>query len=135
VSGAEGELDASVDLVRAVLALPAAVAPFKAAVLPLDGRIGREALQPIVAALAAAGLSAFVDESAQSIGRRYARADEIGTPFAVTVDFESARDGRVTLRERDSMQQLRLPAERVARVVRDLCEGAETWAGLCASQK
>jgi glycyl-tRNA synthetase len=129
------EADLGGDLVRAVLALPAAVAPFKAAVLPLDGRIGRVALQPIVAALAAAGLSSFVDESAQSIGRRYARADEIGTPFAVTVDFESARDGCVTLRERDSMQQLRLPVERIARVVRDLCEGVESWEGLSATLK
>ena len=49
-----------------------------------------------------------LDKSGQSIGRRYARADEIGTPFAVTVDHESLEDGTVTIRERNSMEQVRV---------------------------
>jgi len=48
-------------------------------------------------------------DDAQSIGRRYRRQDEIGTPFCVTVDFQSLEDGQVTVRERDSMNQIRVP--------------------------
>ena len=50
-------------------------------------------------------------DDAQSIGRRYRRQDEIGTPFCVTVDFQSLEDGQVTVRERDSMNQIRVPIE------------------------
>ena len=48
-----------------------------------------------------------------AIGRRYRRQDEIGTPFGITVDFQTLEDGTVTLRERDSMQQARVPADRL----------------------
>ena len=49
-----------------------------------------------------------VDDSSGSIGRRYARADELGIPFGITVDFQSLKDASVTLRERDSMEQIRI---------------------------
>jgi glycyl-tRNA synthetase len=55
------------------------------------------------------GIAHRVDDSAGSIGRRYARNDEQGTPFAITVDFDTLNDGQVTLRERDSCHQVRLP--------------------------
>jgi glycyl-tRNA synthetase len=61
------------------------------------------------------------------IGRRYARNDEIGTPFAITVDFETPKDGTVTLRERDSTHQIRATIEVVVGVVQDLVEGRKTW--------
>ena len=80
------------DLARSVLALPARVAPFKCVVLPLDGRIAPELVQSVYSGLLQAGLSAQVDDSSGSIGKRYSRADELGTPFAITVDFESASD-------------------------------------------
>ena len=60
--------------------------------------------------------NSFYDESG-AIGRRYRRQDEAGTPFGITVDFQTLEDGTVTLRERDSMQQTRVPAsELVARI-------------------
>lgn len=62
-----------------------------------------------------------------SIGRRYARNDEVGTPLAVTVDFASLEDGSVTLRERDSTAQVRAPEEEVVRAVRNLVAGVEGW--------
>lgn len=54
-----------------------------------------------------AGISSKVDDSGSSIGKRYARNDELGTPFAITVDFQTVQDGTVTLRERDSTKQIR----------------------------
>jgi glycyl-tRNA synthetase len=48
-----------------------------------------------------------IDDSASSIGRRYARNDELGTPFGLTVDFQTVKDGTITLRERDSTKQIR----------------------------
>lgn len=113
---------------RAVLALPPAVAPYKVVLLPLDARIDATAhVAPIASKLNSLGLAALIDDSGASIGKRYARADEVGTPYACTVDHQSVGDGAVTLRERDSTAQVRLPAADVPHVVRALCEGA-AWA-------
>mmetsp|Transcript_9287 Transcript_9287/g.31049 ORF Transcript_9287/g.31049 Transcript_9287/m.31049 type:complete len:112 (-) Transcript_9287:3659-3994(-) len=72
------------------------------------------------------GVNCRLDDSAANIGKRYARMDEIGVPFAVTVDFQSCQDGTVTLRERDSMEQVRVPKEEVPQLVRSLCEARES---------
>ncbi|MDZ4245981.1 MAG: His/Gly/Thr/Pro-type tRNA ligase C-terminal domain-containing protein, partial [Dehalococcoidia bacterium] len=56
-------------------------------------------------------------DDAQSIGRRYRRQDEIGTPFCVTIDFQSLEDNAVTVRERDSMQQIRVPIDNLKAVI------------------
>ncbi len=95
------------DEVRAVLKFPYWLAPVKVAVLPL-------AKKPQLAKLAKKVykglLSHFACEydETQSIGKRYRRQDEIGTPFCVTIDFESDKNGDVTVRERDSMRQKRI---------------------------
>ena len=68
-----------------------------------------------------------VDKSGAALGRRYARVDEIGVPFAVTVDFESLVDGTVTLRERDSMQQIRLPKDDVTSLIFAFVHDKITW--------
>jgi glycyl-tRNA synthetase len=93
---------------RTVLRLPAAIAPVKAAVLPLAKKIGEPAQK--IAADLRRSFNVFYDE-AGNIGRRYRRQDEIGTPYCVTYDFESESDGKVTVRERDSMTQERIPVE------------------------
>jgi glycyl-tRNA synthetase len=67
-----------------------------------------------------------VDTTGVSIGKRYARTDEIGVPFAVTVDHRSLEDDTVTLRERDSCGQVRVPAAEVAALVVSLVAGA-SW--------
>ncbi len=91
---------------RVVLRLHPALAPFKAAVLPLSKKLGPQA-QELYAQLAKDFMIDY--DEAGSIGKRYRRQDEIGTPFCITFDFESLEDGAVTVRERDSMEQIRLP--------------------------
>lgn len=113
---------------RTVFRFSPAMASTKVAVLPL---LGSDALSArsdeLVHALRAAGISCKADASGVPIGRRYARMDEIGVCFDVTVDFGTLDDGSVTVRERDSMQQIRLPAGDVLRVVGLLCAGALAW--------
>ena len=92
---------------RVVMKLPAALAPYKIAVLPLSKK---EELMRIAGPLADSLRNNWATEydETQSIGRRYRRQDEIGTPFCVTVDFETPDDKKVTVRERDSMKQERV---------------------------
>jgi glycyl-tRNA synthetase len=66
-------------------------------------------------------------DDAQSIGRRYRRQDEIGTPFCVTVDFESLEDKQVTIRERDSMKQIRVPTSELKNIVQAKLEGEDLF--------
>ena len=95
---------------RVLLHLNPELAPIKVAVLPLSRReplvqLAREVYSDLRQCWAVSY------DDAQSIGRRYRRQDEIGTPFCVTVDFESLEDKAVTIRERDSMNQIRVPIE------------------------
>ena len=101
------------------LSIKGSVAPIKAGVFPLMARDGLDdiALQ-IHDSLVAAGITAFFDD-AGSIGRRYARMDEVGTPCCVTVDYQTKDDGTVTLRNRDTKEQVRVRKERVAAEVSD----------------
>ncbi|MES0329048.1 MAG: glycine--tRNA ligase [Dehalococcoidales bacterium] len=96
------------DAIRVVLRLHPALAPFKIAVLPLSRKeVLAKVTKEIYASLRRNWRVSYDD--AQSIGRRYRRQDEIGTPFCVTVDFQSLEDNQVTIRERDSMKQIRVP--------------------------
>ena len=96
--------------VRIVLRFHPALAPFKAAVLPLAKKLGPVA-EPIFEDLAK---SFPVDyDAAGSIGKRYRREDEIGTPFCICVDFDTETDGCVTIRDRDTMEQVRIPISEV----------------------
>ena len=90
---------------RVVLRLHPALAPFKAAIFPLSKKLGEGATK--VYELLSKHFMVDYDE-AGSIGKRYRRHDEIGTPFCITYDFDSETDGCVTIRERDSMQQERV---------------------------
>ena len=99
------------DDVRTVLRLHPALAPFKAAVLPLSKKLSDKAM-PIWETLSKQFSVDFDD--AGSIGKRYRREDEIGTPYCVTVDFETEQDGCVTVRDRDTMEQERIKIEDVA---------------------
>jgi glycyl-tRNA synthetase len=98
--------------VRTVLRLDYRLAPVKAAVLPLSRN---EDLSPVARNLAAdlrGSWNIDFDDSG-AIGRRYRRQDEIGTPFCITVDFESLEDQAVTVRERDSMAQSRVSLDKL----------------------
>jgi len=98
---------------RTVLRLHHRLAPYKVAVLPLSKKA--ELIEPAGRIAADLRRRWMTDlDTTQSIGRRYRRQDEIGTPFAVTFDFESLNDGAVTVRDRDTMAQDRIPAEGLA---------------------
>jgi len=89
-----------------VLHLHPALAPVKAAVLPLSKKLSDKAGEVFDE------LSKYFNmefDEAGSIGKRYRRQDEIGTPLCITYDFESETDGCVTVRDRDTMEQVRLP--------------------------
>ena len=105
--------------VRTVLHLHPALAPVKAAVLPLSKKLGEKAQE--VYALLAKKFNVEYDE-AGSIGKRYRRQDEIGTPYSITVDFDTLEDGAVTVRDRDTMQQVRLPIEKLVDFIAEKVE-------------
>ena len=94
---------------RTVMHLHPALAPVKAAILPLSKKLSEKAgeLHDELAK------HFIVDDDAGAIGKRYRRQDEIGTPFCITYDFDTENDGCVTVRERDSMQQVRIPLAEV----------------------
>jgi len=98
---------------RTVLRLHPSVAPIKVAVLPLLRKDGHPELARKVYEGLRSRMSAEYDESG-AIGRRYRRQDEIGTPFAVTIDHQSVEDHTVTLRQRDTLQQDRIAIDRLA---------------------
>jgi len=112
---AEGEI-------RVVLRLHPQLAPIKVAILPLSRN---EKLVPLAREVYSKLRSYFMTQydDAQSIGRRYRRQDEIGTPFCVTIDFQSLEDNQVTIRERDSMSQIRLPIEEMVETLQDKLSG------------
>ena len=91
---------------RVVLHLHPALAPFKAAILPLSKKLNEGATK--IYDELAKFFPVDYDENG-SIGKRYRREDEIGTPFCITYDFDSETDGCVTVRDRDTMQQIRIP--------------------------
>lgn len=113
---------------RNVLRFPAEVAPVKCLLVPLSNNdVFINMIQDIRKKLRASGISHRVDDSSGSIGRRYARNDELGTAFGITVDFQSISDGTVTLRERDSMQQIREKVEIIMEVIARLCSRLISW--------
>ncbi|GGB39640.1 glycine--tRNA ligase [Fictibacillus barbaricus] len=90
---------------RTVMHLHPALAPYKAAILPLSKKLSEEATE--VFSSLAKDFMVDYDETG-SIGKRYRRQDEIGTPFCITYDFDSKEDGMVTVRDRDTMEQTRV---------------------------
>ena len=90
---------------RVVLHLHPSIAPYKAAILPLSKKLSDKAEE--VYDMLSKKFMCDYDE-AGSIGKRYRREDEIGTPYCITVDFETENDGCVTIRDRDTMEQVRV---------------------------
>ncbi|MEZ6131035.1 MAG: glycine--tRNA ligase [Planctomycetaceae bacterium] len=108
---------------RVVMQFHPRLAPVKAAVFPLTKKDGLpEKAAEIFGSLKAAGLSCQFDQQG-AIGRRYRRQDEIGTPFCITVDVDTMTDGCVTIRDRDTCQQDRIPIDRVVAEVQARLNG------------
>ena len=120
------------DKERGVLSLPPLVAPFKVLIVPISSN---EQLSPIAVQLSkrlrSAGIPSRIDDSSATIGRRYARNDELGTPFACTIDFASVSKNTVTLRERDTTTQRIGTIDEVVDVIKRLCNGSLDWTGAC----
>jgi glycyl-tRNA synthetase len=108
--------------IRVVLHLHPALAPIKVAVLPLSRR---EELVKMAKGIHDGLRRSFMTQydDSQSIGRRYRRQDEIGTPFCVTIDFQSLEDSQVTIRERDTMNQIRVPIAQLETILRAKLSG------------
>ncbi|XP_041670120.1 glycine--tRNA ligase-like [Cheilinus undulatus] len=116
---------------RVYFSFPPNVAPYKCSILPLshNPEFG-PFVQKLSEDMTKNGVSHKVDDSSGSIGRRYARWDEIGIGFGITVDFDTVKKTphTATLRERDSMRQIRAEISELPGVVRDLALGVLTWA-------
>mmetsp|Transcript_5064 Transcript_5064/g.14692 ORF Transcript_5064/g.14692 Transcript_5064/m.14692 type:complete len:711 (-) Transcript_5064:177-2309(-) len=113
---------------RCVMKFNPQVAPQKCAVLPISSSPEFNAIvDGIAASLMEYDLATRVDKSTAALGRRYARSDEVGVPFAITVDFDTLKDDSVTIRERDSMIQVRLPKSEVPHVIYDIVHNRTTW--------
>uniref|UniRef100_A0A6B2L064 glycine--tRNA ligase n=1 Tax=Arcella intermedia TaxID=1963864 RepID=A0A6B2L064_9EUKA len=113
---------------RGVLSLKAVVAPYKVSLLPLVSAEQLVGVIPrLVRLLTRSRISYKADTTGVSVGKRYARTDELGIPFAVTIDFEGLSDDTVTLRERDSTQQVRIKIEEIPSVVMKLIDEELSW--------
>lgn len=117
------------DAARTYFDFPALIAPIKCTILPLMSQGPLLAkVQEIKSLLTKAGLSAKIDDSGVSVGKRYARTDECGIPYAFTVDFETLENESITMRELDTMKQIRLPIADAPKVLSDLSNKFIKWA-------
>ena len=113
---------------RRVLRLPSHVSPYKCVILPIGAKlIPQELIYNIRQKLRKYNIAHQFDSSGASIGKRYSRSDEIGTPFAITLDQLSVQDNSITLRERDSMEQIRGNIDDIINVLLNLINNMEKW--------
>jgi len=116
------------DAQRTYFDFPPLIAPLKCSILPLVKNADLEKkVFEIKQMLVKAGVSSKVDDSGVSVGKRYARTDECGIPFAITVDFDTVKDETVTLRGLDSMKQIRLPLADLSSLILNLANAQSTW--------
>ena len=101
---------------RVVLKLHPAIAPYKVAILPLQKNINEKAIE-LYHKLSKKFMCMY--DEAGSIGKRYRRQDEIGVPFSVTIDFDTLEDNTVTIRDRDTMEQIRIPMDEVEKYIEE----------------
>jgi glycyl-tRNA synthetase len=112
-----------------ILKLPPTLAPYTFAVFPLMNKEGQPEEAEKLYNQLRERFEAVYDDSG-SIGKRYARMDEVGTPYCVTVDFDTLKDGTVTLRDRDSTEQIRVKKEELLMHAQDLASGRLKFSGL-----
>ncbi len=112
---------------RTYFDFPPLIAPYKASILPLiENEKFMEYIEPIRKILVQNGITYRID-AIDSIGRRYARTDEIGIPFGITIDDVTLKDNTITLREIDTMKQIRVPINEVGNVIKNCCNRIEKW--------
>lgn len=117
------------DDARGVLSFPPTVAPTKVLIVPLSANPAfKPALKKISQRLRSIHISSRVDDSSATIGKRYSRNDELGTPLGITIDFQTVQDGSITLRDRDSTAQVRADEDKIVEAIKQLTDGSKTWA-------
>jgi len=119
------------DEARGVLSFPPLVAPTKVLLVPLSNNPDfKPVLQKLTAKLRRLGVSNKIDNSSASIGKRYSRNDELGTPLGITVDFQTLKDKSITLRDRDTTKQVRASEDEICTAIKSLVDGEMTWADI-----
>ncbi|KAF7489291.1 Glycine--tRNA ligase [Sarcoptes scabiei] len=116
---------------RTYFALPPIVCPIKCSLLPLTNQAPLKPFIVKLSNLLASNDIAFKLDESGSIGKRYARTDEIAVPFAITIDFDTLKDETVTLRERDTTQQIRLPITDLIVTINLLTSNLNRWEEVC----
>ncbi|KAM0514369.1 hypothetical protein ACHAPE_006950 [Trichoderma viride] len=117
------------DEARGVLSFPPTVAPTKVLLVPLSSNPQfKPTVKKLSQKLRSLGVSSRVDDSSASIGKRYSRNDELGTPLGITVDFQTLQDGTITLRDRDSTTQVRAEEDKILEAIQSLANGSKKWA-------
>ncbi|KAI1129053.1 glycyl-tRNA synthetase [Nemania abortiva] len=113
---------------RGVLSFPPTVAPTKVLIVPLSNN---DAFRPfcyeISQKLRKIGVSNRIDDSSATIGKRYSRNDELGTPLGITIDFQTVQDKTITLRDRDSTKQVRAGEDQIIAAILSMVDGTKTW--------
>ncbi|KAI0383044.1 glycyl-tRNA synthetase [Hypomontagnella monticulosa] len=113
---------------RGVLSFPPTVAPTKVLIVPLSSN---EKFRPICYKLSQKlrkiGVSSRIDDSSATIGKRYSRNDELGTPLGITVDFQTVQDSTITLRDRDSTKQVRADEDKIIEAILSVVDGSKEW--------
>lgn len=105
------------------------MAPTKVLLVPLSSNAQfKPEVRKLSQRLRAIGISSRVDDSSASIGKRYSRNDELGTPLGITVDFQTLQDQTITLRDRDSTTQVRADEAKILEAIKSLADGSKDWA-------
>lgn len=111
-----------------MLSFPPTVAPTKVLIVPLSSNAQfKPILRKLSQQLRSLGVSSRVDDSSASIGKRYSRNDELGTPLGITVDFQTVQDHTITLRDRDSTTQVRAEEGKILEAIKSLVDGSKSW--------
>ena len=105
------------------------VAPTKVLIVPLSSNSKfKPHLKKLSQRLRSIGVSSRVDDSSATIGKRYSRNDELGTPLGITIDFQTVQDNTLTLRDRDSTNQVRADEDTIVDAIKAIVEGNKSWA-------
>ncbi|KAG6035515.1 hypothetical protein E4U40_002256 [Claviceps sp. LM458 group G5] len=116
------------DETRGVLSFPPLIAPIKVLIVPLSSNSQFIShIKKLSQQLRSLGISNRIDDSSASIGKRYSRNDELGTPLGITVDFQTLQDGTITLRDRDSTDQVRAEASKILDAIKAIVDGSKNW--------
>lgn len=104
------------------------MAPTKVLLVPLSSNPKfKPHLKKLSQRLRSIGISSRVDDSSASIGKRYSRNDELGTPLGITIDFQTVQDNTLTLRDRDSTNQVRADEDKIIEAVKAIVDGSKSW--------